>query len=137
MRKYLWNIMVRIYPTWLRWIYKMDLAPTVIISWKAKLDKSINPRGVHIGDYTWVLSGATILAHDHCRRLKTDMYIGERCIIGINSIIMPGVRIGDSCVVGGGCIVTKDLPDHCMVVGNPARIIKEGVEVNEYGQLVN
>ena len=56
--------MVRIYPTWLRWIYKMDLAPTVIISWKAKLDKSINPRGVHIGDYTWVLSGATILAHD-------------------------------------------------------------------------
>lgn len=41
--------MVRIYPTWLRWIYKMDLAPTVIISWKAKLDKSINPRGVHIG----------------------------------------------------------------------------------------
>ena len=115
----------------------MDLAPTVIISWKAKLDKSINPRGVHIGDYTWVLSGETILAHDPCRRLKTDTYIGERCIIGINSIIMTGVRIGDSCVVGGGCIVTKDLLDHCMVVGNPARIIKEGVKVNEYGQLVN
>lgn len=137
MRKHLWSILVRIYPFWLRWIYKMDLAPTVIISWKATLDKSINPRGIHIGDYTWVLSRATILAHDHCRRLKTDTYIGKRCIIGINSIIMPGVRVGDSCVVGSGSVVTKDVPDHCAVAGNPAKIIKEGVEVSEYGQIID
>ena len=113
MREYLWGVLVRVYPAWLRRIYKMDLAPGVVISWKATLDKSINPRGILIGEYTWVLSRATILAHDHCRRLKTDTYIGKRCIIGIHSIIMPGVRIGDSCVVGSGSVVTKDVPDHC------------------------
>ena len=41
MREYLWGVLVRVYPAWLRRIYKMDLAPGVVISWKATLDKSI------------------------------------------------------------------------------------------------
>ncbi|HDY7458356.1 TPA: acyltransferase [Vibrio vulnificus] len=44
--------------------------------------------------------------------------------IGANSIILPGVTIGKNCVVGAGSIVTKSIPDYCVVVGNPARIIK-------------
>lgn len=51
--------------------------------------------------------------------------IGAYSFIGIGAKIMPGVTIGKNCVVGAGAIVCKDVPDYCMVVGNPARIIKK------------
>lgn len=79
----------------------MDIGKNCRISWKAHLDKSINPKGIHIGDNTWVLSGAMILAHDHCRSLKADTYIGKNCVIGVRSIIMPGLSIGNQVVIGG------------------------------------
>ena len=107
----------------------MDIGKHVKISHKAHLDKSINPRGVHIGSGTSVLNGAFVLAHDHCRNLKTDTYIGQNCIIGINSIILPGIHIGDEVVVGAGSVVTKDIKSNCIVAGNPASIIKEGITV--------
>ena len=53
-------------------VYKMNIGKDVQISWKAHLDKSVNPRGIHIGDGTHIVNGAMILAHDACRRLKTD-----------------------------------------------------------------
>ena len=118
-----------LYPSWLRWRYKMDIGKNCRISWKAHLDKSINPEGIHIGDNTWVLSGAMILAHDHCRGLITDTWIGENCVIGIRSIIMPGVTIGKECVIGGGSVVTKDVPNNCIAAGNPAKVIRENVKV--------
>lgn len=80
----------------------MDIGKHCRISWKAHLDKSINPKGIHIGDNTWVLSGAMILAHDHCRSLKADTYIGKNCVIGVRSIVMPGLSIGNQVVIGGG-----------------------------------
>ncbi len=52
------------------------------------------------------------------------MKIGNNCWIGEKSIILPGVILGDFCVVGAGSVVTKSAPDYCMLVGNPARIIK-------------
>lgn len=44
--------------------------------------------------------------------------------IGANVFISAGVTIGKHCVVAGGSVVTKDVPDYCVVVGNPARVIK-------------
>ncbi len=44
--------------------------------------------------------------------------------LGVNSVILPGVTIGKSSVVGAGAIVTRDVPDGSVVAGNPARIIK-------------
>lgn len=129
MRKKLWSILVRIYPWYLRWRYKMDIGKGCVISWKAHLDKSVNPRGIHIGDNTWVLSEAMILAHDHCRKLKADTYIGSNCIIGVRSIILPGLSIGNQSVIGGGSVVTKDVPGNCIAAGNPAKVLKEGVKV--------
>ncbi len=128
-RKKLWSICTRLYPAYLRKVYGMNLGKDCVISWKAYLDKSINPRGVHIGDRTWVLARVTVLAHDNCRSLKADTYIGEDCVIGISSIIMPGVHIGNEVVIGGGSIVTKDIPSNCIAVGNPARVIKENIRV--------
>lgn len=79
----------------------MDIGKNCRISWKAHLDKSVNPKGIHIGDNTWVLSGAMILAHDHCRSLKAYTYIGKNCVIGVRSIIMPGLSVGNQVVIGG------------------------------------
>ena len=50
--------------------------------------------------------------------------IGEDCWIGGGVIICPGVNIGDRVVVGAGSVVTRDIPDDSIVVGNPARPIK-------------
>ena len=49
--------------------------------------------------------------------------IGDYTSIGANCMIMPGVSIGKLCVVGGGSVVTKSVPDGCMVAGNPAKFI--------------
>ena len=99
-RSKVWGILVDLYPCYLRWRYGMDIGRNCRISWKAHLDKSINPKGIHIGDNTWVLSGAMILAHDHCRSLKTDTYIGKNCVIGVRSIVLPGLSIGNQVVIG-------------------------------------
>ena len=46
-------------------------------------------------------------------------------LIGANAVIIEGVRIGKGAVVGAGSVVTKDVPAGAVVVGNPAKIIKE------------
>ena len=131
-RSFLWRRFVRAYPWYLRRVYKMDIEQNVQISWKVHLDKSINPRGIHIGSGTQVLSGALILSHDACRRLKTDTYIGKDCLIGVRSIILPGVTIGDSSLVAAGAVVSKDVPPNCIVAGNPARIVKTGIVLKNH-----
>lgn len=100
-----------------------------IINRRANLDKAINPKGIHIGDNCQILANVVILTHDACRNLKTDTYIGSNTIIGIRCIILPGIKIGNHCFIGAGSVVTKDVPDHCIAAGNPARIIKEGITI--------
>ena len=51
--------------------------------------------------------------------------IGDRCWIGANSIILPGVTNGNNVIVGAGSVVTKDIPSNVVVVGSPAKIIRE------------
>ena len=105
------------------------------ISWRAHLDKSVNPKGIYIGDYTQILSGAIIMSHDYCRSIVADVHIGSHCVIGGHSVIMPGITIGDEAIVGLGSIVTKDVPSHCIVAGNPAKIIRTGIRV-EKGKII-
>ena len=47
------------------------------------------------------------------------------CKIGSGSIVLPHVKIGNNVIVGAGSVVTKDIPDNSMVVGVPAKVIKE------------
>lgn len=49
--------------------------------------------------------------------------IGDYTYIGESCMIMPGVKIGSNVIVGAGSVVTKSIPDGCMVAGNPIRII--------------
>ena len=134
-RIWLYGILVRFHSWRYRKLYGMDIGKGVQISRKAELDRGINPRGVHIGDYTRIAS-AQILTHDDCRNLKADVYIGSNCFLASRSIILPGVHIGDEVIVGAGAIVTKDVPSNSIVAGNPAKVIKGGVKCGHYGRII-
>ena len=51
--------------------------------------------------------------------------IGDDCWLGGGVIVLPGVTIGARSIIGAGSVVTKDIPEDCVAVGNPCRIIKE------------
>jgi acetyltransferase-like isoleucine patch superfamily enzyme len=110
----------------------MDIHPTASFSMSAKLDRT-HPKGIHIGAESYIAFDAVIMSHDMTRGLRTNTRIGERCFIGGRSIVLPGITIGDECIVGAGSVVTKDLPAHSVVGGNPARIIKSGVRLARGG----
>ncbi|WP_353887651.1 acyltransferase [uncultured Phocaeicola sp.] len=50
--------------------------------------------------------------------------IGDGSYVGINAVIVGNVKIGKHCVIGANSVVTKDVPDYCVAVGSPAKIIK-------------
>jgi acetyltransferase-like isoleucine patch superfamily enzyme len=55
---------------------------------------------------------------------KRSIVIGHDSWLSANCIVMPGVTIGECCIVGAGSVVTHDVPPYSIVVGNPARVIK-------------
>lgn len=55
-----------------------------------------------------------------------DIVLAENCWVGMNSVILPGVVLGEHTIVAAGCVVTKSFPQgHVVLVGNPARIAKK------------
>lgn len=96
-----------------------------------------NAKHIHIEDGVWIASQCLFLCH---RRLLDDykegddynelpykvedIYLRKGCCIGMRSIIMPGVTIGEGAIVGVGSLVTKDVPPYSVAVGNPAKIVK-------------
>jgi acetyltransferase-like isoleucine patch superfamily enzyme len=116
-------------------VWGMDIHPTAKISLKAKLDKTY-PKGIHIGEYACVTFGAVILSHDVTRGVHADTYIGRNCFIGTQALILPGVTIGDESIVAAGAVVTKDVPPHSVVGGNPARVLRSDVSVGIHGRLI-
>ena len=141
-RRKAFRIISGIYPTLLRSLYGMVIGDNSHISRKAILDKNVNPKGIIIGQNTWVLAESMILAHDYCQgsngkgKLFTTT-IGNNCVIGTRSLILPGVTIVNHCVVAAGSVVTKDVPNGCLVAGNPAKIIRRGVEITDACQIAN
>jgi len=118
-----------------------DIHPTTILERKLNLDK-LYKRGIHIGENCLIASGVTILSHDHCKRISNqpllaDVYIGKNCFIAVNATIMPGVIIGDEVIIGAGSVVTKNVPSKTIVAGNPARIIKKDIIMNEKAEWIN
>lgn len=114
-------------------LWGMDIDPTAQFSLSAKFDRTF-PVGVHIGAQSYVAFEARILTHDMTRGLYLHTRIGRNCFIGGRSLILPGVEIGDNCVVGAGSVVTKSVPSRSLVAGNPARILRDNIEVGPYGR---
>lgn len=119
---------------YLRKFLGMDIHPSCRFSLKVNFDKT-NPRGVHVDAGTYIAFNAVILAHDMSRLIHMDTRIGKNCFIGAHAIIMPGVTIGDQCIVGAGSVVVHDIPSHSVCAGNPAKVIKSGIELREHGIL--
>lgn len=118
-----------------------DIHSSVILERNLHLDR-LYPKGVHIGENCLIASGVTILSHDHCKRVNNqplllDTYIGKKCFIAVGATILPGVKIGDEVIVGAGAVVTKSIPSNVIVAGNPARIIRENIKMNEKAELIN
>ncbi|MET4695544.1 DapH/DapD/GlmU-related protein [Endozoicomonas lisbonensis] len=89
-----------------------------------------------IGDNVMIGPNVTLCTAGHPLDTKTrnsgeefakPVTIGNDVWIGANVLVLPGVTIHDGAVVGGGSVVTKDVPAHCVVVGNPARVVREEI----------
>jgi acetyltransferase-like isoleucine patch superfamily enzyme len=118
-----------------------DVHKTIIFERNLHLDR-LYPKGIHIDANCLIASGTTILSHDHCKRVNNqpllfDTCIGKNCFIAVNSTILPGVTIGDEVIVGAGSVVTKDVPSNVIVAGNPAKIIRTGIKMNNRAELIN
>ena len=87
------------------------------------------PSGVTIEDEVFVGPRATFTNDLHPRAVGdwkiTPTLVKKGASIGAGAIIICGVTIGEGAVVGAGAVVTKDVPPHSMVVGNPAKVFKK------------
>ena len=130
------NVLVGVRRAWLRKVWGMDIHETVQLSLSCKLDRTF-PMGVHIGPNSYIAFEARILTHDMPRGLFLHTRVGANCFIGGRSLILPGVEIGDGCVVGAGSIVTKSILPRTLVAGNPAKVLREGIDVGRYGRFAD
>lgn len=96
---------------------------------------------IYVGDYTLFGPNVTVATAGHPilpelreqgYQYNAPVHIGRNCWIGAGVVIVPGVTIGDNVVVGAGSVVTKDLPDNVIAVGNPCKVLRE---VNEHDKL--
>lgn len=69
--------------------------------------------------------------------IKSKVFIGKGCWIGLDVRICPNIKIGNGVVIAMGSVITKDIPDFCVVGGNPAKVIKKRYTNDEEKNLLN
>jgi acetyltransferase-like isoleucine patch superfamily enzyme len=96
---------------------------------------------IEIGNNVHITGECQFLTHDGSTlifrkkvptlEITKPISIGNDVFIGFRTIIMPGVKIGNNVVIGAGSVVTKDIPDNSLAVGNPCKVIKSSDELLE------
>ena len=80
-----------------------------------KLDHKVHiSHNCKIGKYTTIAANSSI---------EGSCEIGEYCTIGSNVTVQRKVKVGNNVTIGSGSVVTKDIPDNCVIYGNPAKIM--------------
>jgi acetyltransferase-like isoleucine patch superfamily enzyme len=85
---------------------------------------------IYIGDYTLIAPNVGIISANHSvfnasEYLPSEVRIGAYCWIGMNSVILPGIVLGDFTIVGAGSVVTNSFPNgFCIIAGNPAKLLR-------------
>ena len=97
----------------------------------------LNASEVVLGNDVLIASHVLISSENHSMNPESDLpyinqplitksvAIGDGCWIGEKVCILPGVTIGKKSIIGAGSVVTKSIPDYCLAVGNPAKVIKK------------
>lgn len=89
---------------------------------------------IYVGDHTMFGPNVTVATAGHPilpelrekgLQYNAPVHIGSNCWLGAGVIVLPGVTIGDNTVIGAGSVVTKDIPDNVVAVGNPCRVLRE------------
>jgi acetyltransferase-like isoleucine patch superfamily enzyme len=86
---------------------------------------------IEIGDYTQIGPNVGLISANHARHdLREhepgEIRIGRYCWLGMGSVVLPGVTLGDFTIVGAGAIVSRSFPDgYCVIAGNPAREVRK------------
>lgn len=134
-----------------RMIYKEKYSSEAYIDWLRKQGMKIGERVniyvplktviditrpwlIEIGDDVQITEGVTILTHGYDWSVLKGIYgevlgssggvkIGNNVFIGMKSTILKGVHIGNNVIIGANSLVNKDVPDNCVVGGNPAKVI--------------
>ncbi len=113
------------------------------VSVVGEVDFGSEPYLITLGDKVRISFDVTFITHDGGTWAFRDLpeykdvikygkiKVGNNTFIGARSVIMPGVTIGERCVIGCGSIVTKDVPDNTVVCGVPAKYV---MTTSEYAE---
>lgn len=107
---------------------------TTIFDPKSKIIDETRPWMIKIGKDVQITAGVTILTHGYDWSVLKGVYgevlgsagqveIGNNVFIGMHTTILKGVHIGNNVIIGANALVNKDIPDNCVVAGNPCRIV--------------
>jgi len=103
-------------------IINTDLGRFCSISWNVTIGATQHPFD-HISTHAFSYIKRFGFVKEN-KRIISKTFIGNDVWFGANSIVMPGIKIGNGAVIGAGSIVTKDVPDYAIVAGVPAKIMK-------------
>lgn len=81
-------------------------------------------RGVYVSDHSHSFDLADVPIRDQPIARQAPVRIGAGSWLGQNVVVLPGVTIGRGCVIGANSVVRDDVPDRCVAVGAPARVVR-------------